>query len=304
MLDHARPLLTITGMLDNLLEHGQIDEAKHAELHRLVLARTGRVLDTDPLYPVPNQTTVLSHGTLRALRSDPEVLRKKAAAFERKLQLRWDDTQGSYRLWSEIPGMPLPSQYVAFQQLKLRFEQGAPILAAVVAPAGFGKSELIAAWRCFTELSGACWQAVAVTGVAATQVAGATLHNFLRMQTDGSTAILKFPEERQRLEAVQGIILDEAMMAEVAAVMRHVFFPLSSLSALPPPSYPLSSSLPFLAEVPRNPAGGAPAARPATPRRPASLRLPRPSLMRRRAAASTGFRTLPLLVHADLPDHV
>ena len=75
-------------MLDNLLEHEQIDKAKHAELHRLVLERTGRVVDTDPLYPVPNQTTVLSHGTLRTLRSDPDVLRKQAAAFERKLQLR------------------------------------------------------------------------------------------------------------------------------------------------------------------------------------------------------------------------
>ena len=114
----------------------------------------------------------------------------------------------------------MPSQYLAFQQLQLRFDAGEPILVAVVAPAGFGKSELIAAWKYYTALRGHRWEAIAVTGVAATQVGGATVHNFLSMSTDGATTILGQPLQRERLEAVQGIILDEAMMAEVDVVMK------------------------------------------------------------------------------------
>ena len=61
--------------------------------------------------------------------------------------------------------MSVPSQYLAFRQLQMRFQGAEPIAVAVPAPAGFGKSELIAAWTCYTT-QGVHWETVAVTGVA------------------------------------------------------------------------------------------------------------------------------------------
>ena len=59
-------------------------------------------------------------------------------------------------------------------------------------------------------------QTIAVTGVAATQLGGCTIHNLLSLRADGSTDIENHPERKRYLEEVQGIIIDEAMMAEYA----------------------------------------------------------------------------------------
>ena len=59
-------------------------------------------------------------------------------------------------------------------------------------------------------------QTIAVTGVAATQLGGCTFHNLLSPRADGSTDIEYHPERKRYLEEIQGIIIDEAMMAEYA----------------------------------------------------------------------------------------
>ena len=55
-----------------------------------------------------------------------------------------------------------------------------------------------------------------MTGVAATQLGGCTIHNLLSLRADGSTDIEYHPERKRYLEEIQGIIIDEAMMAEYA----------------------------------------------------------------------------------------
>ena len=62
-------------------------------------------------------------------------------------------------------------------------------VVAIVAPAGFGQSELVPAWLLFARSEKNNWAVVAVAGVAATQVAGTTLHNFLLLRTDGETVL-------------------------------------------------------------------------------------------------------------------
>ena len=90
-----------------------------------------------------------------------------------------------------------------------------------MAPAGFGKSELIAAWRCLMHREQQAWEAIAVTGVAATSIGGRTVHNMLMLNTEGSTRIMDDPERKQELSRVQGLIIDEAMMA-TGALLRSV----------------------------------------------------------------------------------
>ena len=45
---------------------------------------------------------------------------------------------------------------------------------------------------------------------------GSTIYNLLSLRADGSTDIENHPERKRYLEEVQGIIIDEAMMAEYA----------------------------------------------------------------------------------------
>ena len=50
----------------------------------------------------------------------------------------------------------------------------------------------------------------------ATQLGGCTIHNLLSLRADGSTDIEYHPKRKHYLEEIQGIIIDEAMMAEYA----------------------------------------------------------------------------------------
>ena len=89
-------------------------------------------------------------------------------------------------------------------------------LVSILAPAGYGKSELLSAWLHFTASHGSKYAVCAVTGVAATQLGGCTIYNLLSLRADGSTDIENHTERKRYLEEVQGIIIDEAMMAEYA----------------------------------------------------------------------------------------
>ena len=89
-----------------------------------------------------------------------------------KLQSVWRDAQRAYAHWQKADLPTPPSQHIAFQQLRFRFDNQIPIAVCLVAPAGFGKSETLAAWRAYTALQGSSWDAVAPTGVAASQVGG------------------------------------------------------------------------------------------------------------------------------------
>ena len=117
-----------------------------------------------------------------------------------------------YLPWQEVRPERPPSQLVAFNQLKFRFEHRKPIATCIFGPAGFGKTEISAAWLCYVKLHGAFWQSSAPTGVAATQIAGSTLHNLTMMSLDGVSTLSQDVERLKSWCETSGLLLDESFM--------------------------------------------------------------------------------------------
>ena len=96
--------------------------------------------------------------------------------LKQKFTKLWDEQSASYRDFKELQ-RKAPSQYLALQQLIYRSDNHRPIMAAVAAPAGYGKSQIIVAW--LTHLQTVTpvqkWVVLAVTGVAASSAGGTTL---------------------------------------------------------------------------------------------------------------------------------
>ena len=235
MLNQAVSRKKIMALLKNLHDNEQIDDAALEELQRLVVTRTGAVPDTDPLYPVPNQQLVLSHNAQRETVKDKGKLRAKIVELQHRMRSLWDSTTASYVHWGDLAAQDrtVPTQALAFAQLKFRFEHGEPILVSVPSPAGYGKSELVAAWLTFMTLHDVHWETLAATGVAATQVAGSTLHSFILMNGEGISSLPKYPERIDYLRRVQGLIIDEAMMAD-ANSFQHLIDILQEYPLLEP----------------------------------------------------------------------
>ena len=135
-------------------------------------------------------------------------LRKYCDTF----QQRWCASTCTYRKWNECQYTKPPSQWLAFQQLQFRHTNHYPILVNIPAQAGFGKSELINAWRLAMKIQNENWECVAPSGVAAVQINGKTLHGLIRM--DGKCSSFLSPESSQarELKTVHGIIIDEVGM--------------------------------------------------------------------------------------------
>jgi len=90
-------------------------------------------------------------------------------------------------------------------------------VVCLYAGAGYGKSEVIAAWTAYTELQHEQYMVVSPTGVAATQVGGCTMHAFAMMNSDGVSLLTRYPEMVKELAEVPGIIVDEAFMADATS---------------------------------------------------------------------------------------
>ena len=95
-----------------------------------------------------------------------------------------------------------------------------PILVSIIAPAGFGKSELLAAWQYYLMTQRLEWATLATTGVSSTTLGGATLHWFLGVDRYGESTTCNRQAEREHLTRVQGLIIDEAMMAAVDIMFK------------------------------------------------------------------------------------
>ena len=95
-----------------------------------------------------------------------------------------------------------------------------PILVSIIATAGFGKSELLAAWQYYLMTQRLEWATLATTGVSSTTLGGATLHWFLGVDRYGESTTCNRQAEREHLTRVQGLIIDEAMMAAVDIMFK------------------------------------------------------------------------------------
>ena len=155
---------------DNIIGTGTAEQ-----LRRYIQDTCQIPVDTGILPMAPHQRTILAHEMLSSTPAMRAALEASLQEFMAKLQSVWCSAAHKYVPWYTADLVKPPSQYLAFQQLQYRWENAVPIAVCLVAPAGFGKSELLAAWRSYTTLQGATWAAVAPTGVAASQVGGGAL---------------------------------------------------------------------------------------------------------------------------------
>jgi len=106
------------------------------------------------------------------------------------------------------------SQFKAYEQLCFRQQMQAPIIVAIHAGAGYGKSFMLC---CFIEVekkAGRAWAILAPSGVAAVNIGGVTLHNFFRMRADYSSGLEPESDEARRLLNTPGLLIDEFTMKD------------------------------------------------------------------------------------------
>ena len=176
---------------------------------------TCRVVDEGSLHLQPGQIPITNAWDAPHKLMSKEKLQCKLQELEDRFQMLWDQDESCYKKWYDFQQpMQIPSQHLAFQQLKFRYERHEPLLVALVAPAGFGKSELISAWLHWIRLKGQTWEVCATTGVAAVQMGGCTLHHLLMCRADGTTDVVSDTDQRKKLQRIQGLAIDEAMMVE------------------------------------------------------------------------------------------
>ena len=189
-------------------------------LLKLVRVRTGAIIDTGVMHPFANQRYVMSHLQFKKDTASHVLAEAKLQEYLHRMALLWDDTSGKRLHYREFcPPRSAPTQLVAFEQLRFRYESSHdPLLVAIVARAGYGKSELIAAWLFWLFLQGANWETTAPTGIAGSQIAGSTLNAFLLADRDLNSKLFDDEEKQEHFRRVEGIIIDEAFIFNLNVV--------------------------------------------------------------------------------------
>ena len=153
---------------------------------------SGGLLDADPTNFKANSQFIAAGqaNSTHALSRDEAAV--KLQEYEDKFLALWDEETSAYRKHSEhSPPKQMPTQYLALQQLKQRWENATPLLVAVPAPAGYGKSQLILAWLAYLRSRDdqPQWAVLALTGVAASNTGGSTVHAFFQMRKEGNSGL-------------------------------------------------------------------------------------------------------------------
>ena len=184
--DHPREKIQLA--IQDMRKHGTIDAATETSLMELVQSLSGGLLDTAKVsFSANAQFIAKASKTAASDLTQAEAQASLQQREERFCQL-WDETSGGYRRYDALARDP-PSQYLAMQQLKFRYANEMPIMVALAAPAGYGKSEIIQAWLTFlqTQPKKPKWAVLAVTGVAASNAGGTTVHGFFRLRRNDSS---------------------------------------------------------------------------------------------------------------------
>ena len=189
-----------------------IDQNTFADLTKWVTQTLG--CKTSDHEHLRNNDSATSSDAVGGVPTDDERAewRCRLSKYCDNFQKRRCTSSQSYKKWNDAGYSRPPSQWIAYQQLNFRWKSNVPILVNIPAQAGFGKSELINAWRLQMKLADEYWEAIAPSGVAAVQINGKTLHGLIRM--DGTCASFLAPnsEQANELKNMQGLIIDEVGM--------------------------------------------------------------------------------------------
>ena len=162
----------ILDMLVNLHDNEWLGEREAKDLKQYVLACTNALQDSSSMFPTPNQRIIQSRELFAGTKRSKEQLQQIVDTSTAKMEMVYSDKHEAYVHWTTAGNSRPPSQALALDQLKLRFTHAEPIVVCLYAGAGYGKSEVIAAWTAYTELHNEKYMVVSPTGVAATQVGG------------------------------------------------------------------------------------------------------------------------------------
>ena len=155
MLDRAESPQVILEVLQHLKDHDYINDNKFTALVREVQAITSKVVDQGSLTLQPGQLPITNAWDAPQKLMSKEKLKQKLQELEHRFLMLWDEQECCYKKWYDFqPSRKIPSQHLAFQQLKFRYQKHEPLLVALVAPAGFGKSELMSSWLHWVRLQG------------------------------------------------------------------------------------------------------------------------------------------------------
>ena len=235
MLADSKPLKNIEEVLKEQMNLGNIETLRANALLKVAVARNDVIADMDPVGGPSNQSYVLSHNEFEG--KSAADLNKALTKLQMEMQQLYCEESKEMKLYSDFnPARQVPTQYLAFQQLQYRYaDTTAPFLVCCVAPAGFGKSTLISAWLHWLYVNHKeKWQTVAPTGIAATQIKGATIHAALVCTPDYESKIADHPTELARFTTTPGFIIDECMM-----LSSKIMSPLQDMCQ----KYPLEQSL-------------------------------------------------------------
>ena len=192
MLRQGKTTASIHGVLEQLLTDGAVTADKHKDMVTLIQSMSGGLLDTDPTNFKPNSQFIAAGKANSSHMLSRDEAAVKLQEYEEKFLALWDEETSAYRKHSEhTPPKQMPTQYLALQQLEQRWENPTPLLVAVPAPAGYGKSQLILAWLAYlrSRPDQPEWAVLAITGVAASNTGGSTVHAFFQLRKEGNSGL-------------------------------------------------------------------------------------------------------------------
>ena len=193
MLRQGMDRANIHQILASMQEEGAISECTHKELLHLVQSLTGGLLDTTPTDFSANSEFIATSSQKAIQKLSLEEATELLRSFETQFEQLWNTRTNSYEHYTSLPGAKrCPTQYLALEQLRARFENDVALVVGVAAPAGYGKSHLIQAWLAYLQTRAALpWSVLAMTGVAASNAGGTTLHAFFHVRRDSASGPMR-----------------------------------------------------------------------------------------------------------------
>ena len=192
MLRQGKKTASIHEVLEQLLTDGAVTSEKHKDMVKLIQSMSGGLLDVDPTNFTANSQFIATGKANSSQMLSKEEAVVKLQEYEDKFLALWDEETSTYRKYSEhTPLKKTPTQYLALQQLKKRWENPTPLLVAVPAPAGYGKTQLILPWLAYlrSRPDQPQWAVLAITGVAASNSGGSTVHAFFQLRKEGNSGL-------------------------------------------------------------------------------------------------------------------
>ena len=208
MLRQGKTSASIYAVLEQLRKDGAVAEDKCQDIEKLIQSMSGGLLDNDPINFQANAEFMAGGHAHAFSRITKEEAEQKLEMYEEKFQALWDEKSSTYLKYSEhSPPKPVPTQYLALQQLRQRCENPGPLLVAVPAPAGYGKTQLIFAWLAYLRtvlINGIQpnWAVMAITGVAASNTGGSTAHAFFQLRKEGNSGLYNDREAKKVFQTV------------------------------------------------------------------------------------------------------